>query len=121
VTVGIADVDRAEGAAVEHVGALDPLAAEVVAPRLLLLRAVDHEGEVVRGADAHHALGQLRIAHERDEHSRAPVLRAEPDVARVGVVVGRPVVDDGEPHEVAVEGDRALRIAADRRDVMQPP
>jgi hypothetical protein len=41
-------------------------------------------------------------------------------VARLGVVVGRPVVHDGEPQDVAVEGDRALGVAADRGHVVQP-
>jgi hypothetical protein len=75
---------------------------------------------VVRGADADHAGRELGILHERDELARAPVLRAEPDVARLRVVVGRPVVHDGQAHEVAVEGDRALGVAADRGHVMQP-
>jgi hypothetical protein len=120
VAVGVADVDRAERAAIEHVGALDALAAQVVAPRLLLLGAVDHEGEVVCRADADDALRQLGVAHEGDEHPRAPVLRAEPDVARLRIVVGRPVVDDRQAHQVAVERDRALGVAADRGHVMQP-
>src|SRR5690349_20400696 len=51
VAVGIADVDGAERTAVEHVGALDVLAAQVVAPRLLLLRRLDDEREVVGRAD----------------------------------------------------------------------
>ena len=59
VPVGIAHVDRAERAAVEHVGAVDVVLAQVVAPRLLLVRGVDAQREVVRGADADDALGQL--------------------------------------------------------------
>jgi hypothetical protein len=40
-------------------------------------------------------------------------------VARLGIVVGRAVVHDRETHHVAVEGDRALGVAADRRHVVQ--
>ena len=60
VAVGVAQVDRAERAAVEHVGALHALAAQVVAPGLLLLGRVDDEREVVRRADADHALRAAR-------------------------------------------------------------
>src|SRR4051812_45164704 len=80
VAVGIAHVDRAEGAAVEHLRAFDAAAAQVVAPRLLLLGRLDHEREVMRGAHADDARGQLGVLHERDQHPGTPVLRAEPDV-----------------------------------------
>ena len=50
----------------------------------------------------------------------AAVERAEPDVARLRVVVARPVVDDGQPQQVAVERDRPLGVAADRGHVVQP-
>jgi hypothetical protein len=40
-------------------------------------------------------------------------------VARVRVVVGRAVVDDRQAEQVAVERDRGVGVAADRRDVVQ--
>src|SRR4051794_23395310 len=69
VTVGVAQVDRAERAAVVHLGGRDVATAQVVAPGLLLLRAVDAQGEVVRGAGADEALGHLRVVQERDERA----------------------------------------------------
>jgi hypothetical protein len=119
VAVGVAHVDRAERAAVEHVGALDALAAEVVAPGLLLVGAVHREREVMRRPDAHDTLGQLRVLHEGHERAGGGVDVPEPHVATLGVVVAGAVVHHREPQEVAVERDRAVEVAADRRDVVQ--
>ena len=44
---------------------------------------------------------------------------AEPEVARAGVVVVDALLDEREAEHVAVEGGRALEVAADRRDVVQ--
>jgi hypothetical protein len=41
-------------------------------------------------------------------------------VAGVRIVVGRAVVDDRQPEQVAVEGDRALEVGRDGRHVVQP-
>jgi hypothetical protein len=121
VPVGIAHVDRAEGAAVEDVGALDPVLAQVVAPGLLLLRRVDGQREVVRGAGADHALGQLGVLHEADQHAGAALERAEPHVAGLRIVVGRAVVDDRHPEQVAVERDRPVEVGRDGGEVVKPP
>jgi hypothetical protein len=75
---------------------------------------------VVRGPDAHDALGQLRVLHEAQQPPGVAVERPEPDVPRLRVVVGRSVVHDCEPEQVAVEGDRPLQVAADRGYVVQP-
>ena len=72
-------------------------------------------------ADAHHALGQLRVLHEREQRAAARRRAgAEPHVAGAGVVVAGAVVDDPEAHDVAIERDRRLEVAADRGDVVQP-
>src|SRR3954452_14272867 len=47
VAVGVSQVDGAEGAAVEHVGAVQAAAAQVIPPRLLLGGRLDAQREVV--------------------------------------------------------------------------
>ena len=47
----------------------------------------------------------------KDTSARAAVERAEPHVARLGVVVARAVVHDRQAQQVAVEGDRPLQVA----------
>jgi hypothetical protein len=44
---------------------------------------------------------------------------AEPEVARVGIVVVAALAQEGEAEDVAVEGRRAVEVGADRGDVMQ--
>ena len=119
MAVGIVQVDRAAGAAVEDLRALHSAGAQVLAPRVLLLGRLDEQREVVRRADAHDALRELGVLHEAQQLPGLAVERAEPHMAAVGIVVGRAVVDDREAEHVAVEGDRLLRVAADRRDVVQ--
>src|SRR5712692_11588682 len=53
VGVGVAEVDGPQPTAVEHVGYLDPVRAQVLAPRVQLLGRRDGEGQVVRRAGAH--------------------------------------------------------------------
>ena len=45
---------------------------------------------------------------------------AEPEVARVGIVVVAALAQEGEAEDVAVERGRALEVGADRRDVVNP-
>src|SRR2546423_10612873 len=52
VGVGVAEVDRPQPTAVEHVGALDPVGAQVFAPRVQLRARGNGEGQVVRRAGA---------------------------------------------------------------------
>jgi hypothetical protein len=118
VAVGVANVDRAERAAVEHVGALDPPLAQIVAPRLLLFRALHAEREVVRRADADHARRKLRVLHEAQV--AVAVAAVEPHVTGFGVVIRGSVVHDRQAERVAVERDGALEVAADRGDVVHP-
>ena len=101
----------------QHLGAVDVVRAQVVAPRLLLVLGVHPQREVVRGAHADDAVGHRVVLHEA--HERA-VAAAEPHVAGVGVVVGGRVLDDRETEHVAIERDRALEVPADRRDMVQP-
>ena len=69
-------------------------------------------------ADARPPGLERRVLQERDE--RAAVARiAEPEVARVGVVVVAALAQEGEAEDVAVEGGRALEVGADRGDVVQ--
>jgi hypothetical protein len=117
VAVGIAKIERLERAAIDRIGAVDPARAQVVAPGLELLVGVHAQGEVVRRAGAHDARGQLRVLHEAQQRA---VGRAEPHVAGVRVVVGGAVVDDAQAEPVAIERDRALQVAGDRRHVVQP-
>ena len=111
MTVGIAQVDRAEAAALEDLGALDALVAEVVAPGLQLLGATPPQREVVRRAAPTTPAGSSGYSMKPTQRARRPVERAEPHVARARVVVGRPVAHDREAEHVAVERDRALEVA----------
>ena len=53
--------------------------------------------------------------------TRMPPSRvAEPEVARVGVVVVAGLADESQAEHVAVEGGRAVEVRADRGDVVQP-
>ena len=74
----------------------------------------------MRGPGPDHALRQVRVLHEAEQHPGAAVERAEPHVAGRGVVVRRAVVHDRETEQVAVERDRPVEIAGDRGEVMQP-
>ncbi len=74
----------------------------------------------MRGALAHDALRQLRVLHDAEQPPRRAVDGAEPDVPGVRVVVRAPVPDDAQAEHVAVEGDAALEVAADQREVVQP-
>ena len=120
VAVGVAQVDRAEAAAVEDVGALDPARAQVVAPGLLLLgraRRRTRSGGSSRRRPCPGSSGT------RGTRRASPARRrrvAEPEVARVRVVVVGALADEREPEQVAVEGGRALEVAADRGHVVQP-
>ena len=67
-----------------------------------------------------HARRQLGVLHEAHEPPGRAVERPEPHVAAGRIVVGRAVVDDRQAQHVAVEGDRPLEVAADRRHVVQP-
>ncbi len=93
------------------IGALDALAAQVVAPGLLLLGALHHEREVVGGADADHAGRQLGVLHERDELGRRS--RPAPRTTRGGTRGRRRTARRGPPR--APSGRGRTRSSARRR------
>src|SRR5262249_9763874 len=109
-----------QAAALEDVRALDVARAEVVAPRVELVRRADREREVMGRADAGPSGLERRVLHERDEDAAAVAGMAEPEMARVGMVVVVPFPQQGEAEDVAVEGRGAVEVGADRGDVMQP-
>src|SRR5207249_1402412 len=78
------------------------------------------KGEVVRGAAPDVPLVELRVFQERHERAGRAAGVAEPEVARVGVVVVGGLAHERETEEVAVERRRALEVCADERDVVQP-
>src|SRR5215218_9592352 len=72
------------------------------------------------GAGPHHPLRQRGVLQERDQGPRGPVGVAEPEVARLRVVLVALLGYQREPEQVAVEGGRPLQVAADQRHVVQP-
>src|SRR6478672_7875644 len=118
VTVRVAQIDRPQAAALEDVRALDVAGPQVLAPCLELVPRGDREGEMMGRADAGPPGLERRVLHERDEHAAVPGM-AEPEVARVGIVVVATLAQKGEAEDVAVEDRRAVEVGADRGDVMQ--
>ena len=86
---------------------------------MLLLVRLDRERDVVHGAGADDAVLHLRVLEERDQRAGGALCVAEPEVPRAGVVVVDAALDEREAEHVAVEGGRAVEVAADRCDVMQ--
>src|SRR5689334_22609400 len=118
VPIGVAQVDRPEVGAVEHLGAPDPARLQVLAPALDLLGRVDGEREVVRAAAPDLRLFHLRVLHAGDHRPGRAGRVAEEEVERVRVVGIAGALDHPQAERVAVEGDGALEVRADQRDVV---
>jgi hypothetical protein len=78
----------------------------------------DRQREVVGAADPRMPRRRARPLEEGDDRAGCADLVAEVEVVAAGVVEVDRLLDEAQPEHARVEVDRALRVRADERDVV---